>query len=69
MVRYPQRNGSFGSQKTLGWIMRVATFSIGGERRVGLVDAERQTIAAFDLPAHEADRGILALIEIGRAHV
>ena len=30
--------------------MRVATFSVGGERRVGLVDCERQTVATFDLP-------------------
>ena len=43
--------------------MRLATFSIGGERRVGLVDAAADSIAAFDLPAHEAERGILALIE------
>ncbi len=43
--------------------MRVATFSVGGERRVGLVDMARGTIAAFDLPSHEAERGILALID------
>ncbi len=43
--------------------MRVATFSVGGERRVGRVDIARGTIAAFDLPSHEAERGILALID------
>ena len=45
--------------------MRVATFSIGGERRVGLVDMQRQTVASFDLPASEAALGVLALIERG----
>ena len=45
--------------------MRVATFSIGGERRVGIVDTERQSVATLDLPQHEAERGILALIDRG----
>ena len=45
--------------------MRVATFSVGGERRVGLVDVERGTVATLDLPAHEAERGLLALIDRG----
>lgn len=43
--------------------MRVATFTIGGERRVGLVDRDRQTVAAFDLSMAEAEHGILALID------
>ncbi len=43
--------------------MRVATFKLGGQRRVGLVDLDRQTIAAFELPAEQARTGILALIE------
>ena len=30
--------------------MRVATFSVGGERRVGVVDTDRQTVSTFDLP-------------------
>ena len=42
--------------------MKVAVFRVGGERRVGLVDAGRATVAAFDLPAHEAADGVLALI-------
>ena len=46
-----------------GWTMRVATFSVGGERRVGLVDVERGTVATLDLPAHEAEHGLLALID------
>ncbi len=45
--------------------MRVATFSVGGERRVGVVDTDRQTVSTIDLPRHEAERGILALIEHG----
>lgn len=43
--------------------MRVATFSIAGERRVGLVDLDAQTIAPFDFPVEQARSGILALIE------
>ncbi|MFI0844020.1 fumarylacetoacetate hydrolase family protein [Mesorhizobium sp. IMUNJ 23232] len=43
--------------------MRVATFSIGGERRVGLVDQDNETIAPFDLPVERAESGILALID------
>ena len=43
--------------------MRVATFSIAGERRVGLVDLDAGTIAPFDFPVDHAARGILALIE------
>ncbi|MEO8668443.1 MAG: fumarylacetoacetate hydrolase family protein [Bauldia sp.] len=42
--------------------MKVATFSIGGERRVGLVDAGEGTIAPFDLSADEAKEGVVALI-------
>jgi 2-keto-4-pentenoate hydratase/2-oxohepta-3-ene-1,7-dioic acid hydratase in catechol pathway len=45
--------------------MRVATVSIGGERRVGLVDLAKRTFQAFDLPLDEAGQGIVALI--GRA--
>jgi 2-keto-4-pentenoate hydratase/2-oxohepta-3-ene-1,7-dioic acid hydratase in catechol pathway len=43
--------------------MRVATVSIAGERRVGIVDAAAETITPFDLPADRACRGVLALIE------
>jgi len=42
--------------------MRVATFSIAGERRVGLVDLGSRTVAPFDLPVERAEDGILALI-------
>ncbi len=45
--------------------MRVATFSIAGERRVGLVDVEGETIAPFDFPVEAAKSGVLALIEHG----
>ena len=47
--------------------MRVATFSIGGERRVGEVDLERGIILPFDLPPSQAEAGIPALI--GRREV
>lgn len=43
--------------------MRVATFTIAGERRVGQVNLDDGTIATFDLPAASAETGILALIE------
>src|SRR5215208_6069742 len=51
--------------KTGGSRMRVATVSIGGERRVGLVDADANHISPFDLAPSEAEGGVLALI--GRA--
>ncbi|MGO4837010.1 fumarylacetoacetate hydrolase family protein, partial [Rhizobiaceae sp. 2RAB30] len=43
--------------------MRVATFTIAGERRVGLVDLESRTVAPFDLPVESAALGLLALID------
>ncbi len=49
--------------------MRVATFSIAGERRVGLVDLDAGTVAPFDLPVERAREGILALIERNGAGV
>ena len=30
--------------------MKVATYRLGGERRVGVVDERRKTVSAFDLP-------------------
>lgn len=49
--------------------MRVATFSIGGERRVGLVDLDAGTVSPFDLPVERAEAGVLALIERNGAGV
>jgi 2-keto-4-pentenoate hydratase/2-oxohepta-3-ene-1,7-dioic acid hydratase in catechol pathway len=42
--------------------VKVAAFRVGGERRVGIVDAARQSVAPVDLPAHEAELGVLALL-------
>jgi 2-keto-4-pentenoate hydratase/2-oxohepta-3-ene-1,7-dioic acid hydratase in catechol pathway len=42
--------------------MKIATYRVGGERRVGLVDERRQTVAPFDLAEAEAAEGVLALI-------
>jgi 2-keto-4-pentenoate hydratase/2-oxohepta-3-ene-1,7-dioic acid hydratase in catechol pathway len=42
--------------------MRLATVSIGGERRVGLVDMASKTFSAFDLSLDEASRGVTTLI-------
>ncbi len=39
----------------------MATFSMAGERRVGVVDLDRRTISPFDLPIEEAARGVQAL--------
>ena len=47
--------------------MRVATFSIAGERRVGLVDLGSQTVAPFDMPVERSEAGILALIQANGA--
>ncbi|TPI63594.1 fumarylacetoacetate hydrolase family protein [Mesorhizobium sp. B3-1-3] len=49
--------------------MRVATFSLAGERRVGLVDLAAQTVAPFDFPVERAETGLLALIERNGAGV
>lgn len=42
--------------------MKLATASIAGERRVGIVDMEERSFRAFDLPIAEAARGVAALI-------
>lgn len=42
--------------------MKIATFAIAGERRVGIIDFEKQTVSAFDLPVEQAQTGLLALI-------
>jgi 2-keto-4-pentenoate hydratase/2-oxohepta-3-ene-1,7-dioic acid hydratase in catechol pathway len=42
--------------------MRVATFQIAGERRVGLVDPMAETVAAFDLTVDQARQGVTAVI-------
>ncbi|KAB2871196.1 MAG: fumarylacetoacetate hydrolase family protein [Bauldia sp.] len=42
--------------------MRVATFSVGGERRVGQVDPDARSIAPFDMPAQDAEEGIIAIV-------
>lgn len=43
--------------------MKVATYRVGGERRVGIVDERRQTVTAFDVPESEALIGVLALTD------
>jgi 2-keto-4-pentenoate hydratase/2-oxohepta-3-ene-1,7-dioic acid hydratase in catechol pathway len=43
--------------------MRIATYKVGGERRVGIVDLVSQTVSPFDLPESEAAHGVLALID------
>ncbi len=43
--------------------MKIATVRIAGEVRVGVVDADDDSFAAFDLPMAEAARGLLAVVE------
>ena len=43
--------------------MKIATFTLAGERRVGIVNVERQEIAPFDLTVDEARAGLLAVID------
>ena len=43
--------------------MKVATFTIAGERRVGVVDPDARTVTPFSLSAEQVSRGIVALIE------
>jgi 2-keto-4-pentenoate hydratase/2-oxohepta-3-ene-1,7-dioic acid hydratase in catechol pathway len=43
--------------------LKIATFSLAGERRVGLLDTDAATVAPFDLPVEQAAGGLLALIE------
>jgi 2-keto-4-pentenoate hydratase/2-oxohepta-3-ene-1,7-dioic acid hydratase in catechol pathway len=49
--------------------MRVATFQVAGERRVGIVDLDNETVAPFDLPVERAVSGLLALIELNGAGI
>jgi 2-keto-4-pentenoate hydratase/2-oxohepta-3-ene-1,7-dioic acid hydratase in catechol pathway len=43
--------------------LKIATFSIAGERRVGVLDSDSATVAPFDLPVEDAATGLLAIIE------
>ena len=43
--------------------MKIATFKIGEQRKVGVVDEQAATIAPFDLSAELAQQGIQQLIE------
>jgi len=42
--------------------VKIATFRHNGQRGVGLVDADKGTLAPFDLPAEQASEGVAALI-------
>lgn len=42
--------------------LKIATFTIAGERRVGLVDPKRETVAAFDVPSDVALHGLAGLL-------
>ncbi|MGO9630501.1 MAG: fumarylacetoacetate hydrolase family protein [Xanthobacteraceae bacterium] len=45
--------------------MKVATVSVAGERRVGQITKDGQSIAPFDLSLSEAHDGVIALIRNG----
>src|SRR5947208_395552 len=42
--------------------VKIATYRIGGERRVGVVDEKREIVSTFDLAEEQARDGILTLI-------
>jgi len=44
--------------------MRFATFEQNGRRQVGIVSADGTSIAPLDLPAEQAERGVLAVVEL-----
>lgn len=46
--------------------MRVATFTMAGERRIGQVDLAQRMVQPFDLPMAAAQEGVIGLIEHGR---
>ena len=43
--------------------MRVATFTMAGERRIGRVDLDQGAVQPFDLPMAAAQEGVIGLIE------
>jgi 2-keto-4-pentenoate hydratase/2-oxohepta-3-ene-1,7-dioic acid hydratase in catechol pathway len=45
--------------------VKIATYRMGSESRVGVIDENKQTVSPFDIPTADAARGVLALI--GRA--
>jgi 2-keto-4-pentenoate hydratase/2-oxohepta-3-ene-1,7-dioic acid hydratase in catechol pathway len=44
--------------------LKIATFRIGNERKVGVVDEDAATVAPFNLPADQAQQGIQKIIEL-----
>ena len=49
--------------------MRIATYFWGGQRQVGLVSPDGATVTPLALPRAQAERGVLALIEMAAAGV
>jgi 2-keto-4-pentenoate hydratase/2-oxohepta-3-ene-1,7-dioic acid hydratase in catechol pathway len=43
-------------------LLKIATYRVGGERRVGVVDVTRQTVSPFDVSQAEASLGLMAVI-------
>lgn len=44
--------------------MRLATYLFNGQRCVGAVSSDGQSVRTLDLSAHDAQRGVLALIDL-----
>ena len=44
--------------------MKIATFRIDGQRKVGIIDEQAATITAFDLPEDQTRHGIQPIIEL-----
>jgi 2-keto-4-pentenoate hydratase/2-oxohepta-3-ene-1,7-dioic acid hydratase in catechol pathway len=43
--------------------LKIATYRVGGERRVGIVDEKRETVTSFDLTRDQAEGGLLAILD------
>jgi 2-keto-4-pentenoate hydratase/2-oxohepta-3-ene-1,7-dioic acid hydratase in catechol pathway len=44
--------------------VKIATYRISGQRKVGIVDEQTATVTAFDLPTEQMQQGIQQLIEL-----
>jgi 2-keto-4-pentenoate hydratase/2-oxohepta-3-ene-1,7-dioic acid hydratase in catechol pathway len=46
--------------------MKIATFKIAGERRIGLVDSAKQNVSPFDISHEKANAGLLSLLSLAK---
>jgi 2-keto-4-pentenoate hydratase/2-oxohepta-3-ene-1,7-dioic acid hydratase in catechol pathway len=48
--------------------VRIASYFWGGQRQVGLVSADGTTVTPLALPRQQADKGVLAIVELMAEH-